>query len=225
MKSLLIRLKAPLQAWSTQSRLSIRGTDDSPSKSGVLGLLGAALGMDRSDDVTLAKLAELELAVRVDEEGTLLRDYQTAGSGSLRGGDYFVANRKVCVTSERYYLQNADFLAAVSGGDDWIDELARALQSPRWPLFLGRRSCPPSVPVFAGVSTANAADAARNAAPSDQSTMSTKPRRLLVETTPDNGGEARYDVPISFAPGQREYALRHVRTEWLDAIPTLEEAV
>ena len=59
MKVLLIRLEGPLQAWSAQGKLGVRDTEREPTKSGVLGLIGAALGMPRTDDVTLAALASL----------------------------------------------------------------------------------------------------------------------------------------------------------------------
>jgi len=49
-----------------------------PSKSGVVGLLCAALGRPRAADGS--DLAALRMGVRVDREGVLKVDYQTAGS-------------------------------------------------------------------------------------------------------------------------------------------------
>lgn len=68
-----------MQAWGTQSRFIVRDTGWEPSKSGVVGLLCAALGCSRDDDQTVVELASLRMGVRVDGEGALLSDYHTAG--------------------------------------------------------------------------------------------------------------------------------------------------
>jgi CRISPR system Cascade subunit CasD len=113
MKSVLLRLAGPLQSWGTQGRFGIRDTDTEPSKSGVLGLVGAALGMQREDEATLARLRTLQMAVRVDREGSPLRDYHTVGGGRFRGGAYGLwsveagkLEEKTALT-QRYYLCDA----------------------------------------------------------------------------------------------------------------------
>jgi CRISPR system Cascade subunit CasD len=223
MKALLLRLEGPLQAWSTQSKLLVRDTDREPSKSAVIGLIGAALGMERDDDGQLAKLRELSFAVRVDRPGTLLRDYHTAGGGRFRGrGDYFVFNTKDCVPSERYYLQDACFTAALAGEATLVEHVAAAVRSPRWPIFLGRRSCPPSAPLFLGVVDGDARQAVRDPAflcPARSNEPEVARLRLLVEAPPSEGGEPRYDDPISFRLGARKHAVRYVKTEWLERAP------
>ena len=47
MSTLLLALEGPLQSWGTSSRFSERGSGLEPSKSGVIGLLCAALGRRR----------------------------------------------------------------------------------------------------------------------------------------------------------------------------------
>ena len=84
MSTLLLRLAGPMQSWGTQSRFSVRDTGLEPSKSGVVGLLCAALGLPRHEEVD--HLAALSMGVRVDSEGALKMDYQTAG-GTHRRGD------------------------------------------------------------------------------------------------------------------------------------------
>ena len=74
--TLLLRLSGPMQSWGASSRFKQRATEQVPTKSGVLGLLAAAQGRQRTDD--LQDLAALTFAVRVDQPGSLLRDYQTA---------------------------------------------------------------------------------------------------------------------------------------------------
>ncbi|MEZ4540218.1 MAG: type I-E CRISPR-associated protein Cas5/CasD, partial [Chloroflexota bacterium] len=70
MVTLLLQCVAPLQAWGTQSNFSVRDTGREPSKSGIVGLLCAALGRPRAEPV--ADLAGLRMGVRVDREGQIL---------------------------------------------------------------------------------------------------------------------------------------------------------
>lgn len=219
MKSLLLRLEGPLQAWATQSKLAIRDTDREPSKSGVLGLLAAALGLDRQDEAGLARLRALRLAVRVDRPGTLLRDFHTAGAGRFRGSNrYYVSGLSNCVPTDRFYLQDACFTVALSGEDSLVAELGAAVRAPRWPLFLGRRACPPSTPPFLGIVEGSAAEVIRDAflLPPEARRNPERQLRLVVEVTLKEGGDPRQDVPLSFRPEAREYGLRYVRTEWLE---------
>ena len=215
MKTVVLRLEGPLQAWATQSRFGIRDTDREPSKSGVLGVIAAALGMERDDDALLASLAKLELAVRVDRPGSLLRDYHTAGGGTFRGGrKYFVHGTSDCVPTQRYLLQDASFSAALGGEDDLVDKVAIALRSPHWPLFLGRRACVPSVPVLLQVVAIAPRVAIREAPLADRAEG--RRFRLVCDAQANEAGDARIDVPLSFREGSRRYAHRTVITDWLE---------
>lgn len=150
MPTLLLRLAGPMQSWGTRSRFTERDTELEPSKSGVLGLVCAALGRPRSEDVS--DLAALQMGVRVDREGTIERDYHTAGSvdgiAKASGGLYKKDGRIVGQPSNRYYLADADFLVGLEGDESLLREIEQALRAPRWHLFLGRKSLVPSVPVF-----------------------------------------------------------------------------
>lgn len=132
MTTLLLRLAGPLQSWGTSSRFTRRATDRTPSKSGVIGLLAAAEGQRRTDSIE--HLLGLRFAVRTEQPGTLLRDFQTAA----RPGE-----RTPVSVSSRHYLSDAVFLAAMEGDRDLLEGLQAALRAPHFPLFLGRRSCPP----------------------------------------------------------------------------------
>lgn len=212
MKSVLIRLEGPLQAWSAQGKLGIRDTEHEPTKSGVLGLVAAALGMSRDDDAGLAALASLRMGVRVDRAGTLLHDYHTAGGGKFRGQKYYVHDTSDCVPTHRYYLQDASFVAALQGEDSLVSRIAEALRSPRYAPFLGRRSCPPSVPLLIGVVEGNGREALEGAPLALE--PDSGPYRLVVES-PGGEGDVRYDVPLSFAQSERRYGTRYVTTEWV----------
>lgn len=221
MSVLLLRLEGPLQAWSAQGKLGVRDTEREPTKSGVLGMLGAALGMPRDDDATLATLAGLSMAVRVDRAGTLLHDYHTAGGGRFRGEKYTVFGTSDCVPTHRYYLQDAIFTAALEGDDALIARIADAVRAPRYPLFLGRRACPPSVPPLLAVVEGSAQDAVRSAPLHERRDVG--PLRLVIESH-GGLGDARYDVPLSFAQSERRYGRRYVITEWHTPEAPREEA-
>ena len=134
MATLLLRLAAPLQSWGSDSKFETRKTDREPTKSGVVGLLAAALGLRRDDTEGLARLNGLRFAVRADQEGSLLVDFHTAKS------------RDTSYVTYRHYLQDAVFLAGLESGDEaLLRELEAALRHPVCPLYLGRRSCPPTL--------------------------------------------------------------------------------
>lgn len=75
---LVLRLAGPMQSWGSRSQFNRRDTDDQPTKSGIVGLLAAAAGRRRGDPIE--DLVGLRLAVRVDQPGTLLRDYHTVSN-------------------------------------------------------------------------------------------------------------------------------------------------
>lgn len=140
--TLLMRFAGPMQSWGTRSRFGYRDTEVAPSKSGVVGLLAAALGRKRAESVT--DLASLRLGVREDQPGIIQSDYHTALHAVRADGS---AN-KASVLSQRVYLADAKFLVGVESSDRaHLEELYQALQNPHWPLSLGRRAFAPSEPV------------------------------------------------------------------------------
>jgi CRISPR system Cascade subunit CasD len=227
-KSVLLRLAGPLQSWGTQGRFEIRDTDREPSKSGVIGLVGAALGMARDDRDKLARLRSLRLAVRVDREGTALRDYHTVGGGDFRGEKHGVwsiqEGRKQTETAltQRYYLADASFLAVLGGENHaTVVEIAHALQHPVWSPFLGRRACSPSEPIFAGLVDTSPEDAIRRAPMMVRDRADAPERvRIVVESTSVDGSP-RQDEPETFDLYDRRHGLRHVRFDFIarDSLP------
>lgn len=142
MATLLLRLVAPMQAWGTRSRFDDRDTEAEPSRSGVLGLCAAALGIDRAEPVN--HLARLGFGVRVDREGVAGSDYHTA---QLRPGE----PRTRTDVTRRAYLADAAFWAGLEGDRELLTDLHAALRNPHWPLSLGRKAFQPSLPIFAGL--------------------------------------------------------------------------
>lgn len=150
---LFLRLEAPLQSWGLRARWDVRDTGSEPSKSGVVGLLGCAFGYPR-DDPRLNELDTLTMGLRIEQAGSRLTDFHTV-SGSFptaEGGQKGTqANPTTTIVSYRTYLQDAAFLVVLDGPDALLERCASALQHPRWPVFLGRKACPPTRPVFDGL--------------------------------------------------------------------------
>jgi CRISPR-associated protein Cas5/CasD subtype I-E len=150
--TLFLRLEGHLQSWGDTSKFVIRRTMDAPTKSGVLGLICCALGISRqAARDRLPELNTLSMGVRIDRRGIRWWDYHTVGAGTgmtTAAGDV-KTDAQGTLISRREYLADASFLVALQGDEKLILELASGLASPHWPIYLGRRSCPPSVPVFA----------------------------------------------------------------------------
>ncbi|RIY16360.1 type I-E CRISPR-associated protein Cas5/CasD [Bifidobacteriaceae bacterium WP012] len=148
MKSLLLKFAGPLQSWGTDSHFETRHTDYYPSKSAVIGMVAAAFGYRRSTDCdeNIAKLNDLDFAVRIDQQGNLLRDYHIAAKYKSNG-DF----EKNYVTN-RYYIEDAIFLVAIgSDNEKLIDSINDVLRSPYFQSSLGRRSLPPTADFILGV--------------------------------------------------------------------------
>ena len=156
MATLLLRLAAPLQSWGADSKFETRKTNREPTKSGVIGLLAAALGLRRDDAAGLARLNGLHFAVRADREGSLLVDFHTANREEDR------KKGKAPYVTYRHYLQDAVFLVGLESEDTaLLQELETALKHPVYPLYLGRRSCPPTLPLCLGIRAGKLLDTLR----------------------------------------------------------------
>ncbi|MBB4918918.1 type I-E CRISPR-associated protein Cas5/CasD [Streptosporangium saharense] len=222
--SLALCFDAPMQSWGIRSRGIIRDTMPEPTKSGVVGLLAAALGIDRNDDMALAVIAGLRLAVRVDREGVMERDYHVTQNVPTTQG---TGHRTV--VSERYYLADALFLVVLEGGERILTRVAEAVERPHWRLSFGRKAYVPARPLLApgeGPVARSAEDVLK-----EYGWLETSPRtrawmkgqterpglRTVVECPPGVAGtEVRHDQPLSFAEGNRRFAPRAV---WTGEVP------
>lgn len=209
MSVLLLRLAGPMQSWGTRSRFTHRDTGLEPSRSGVIGLLCAALGRPREEP--LDDFLPLKMAVRVDREGRLMRDYHTAQN--VRRADPTKGTQNT-VLSERFYLADADFLVGLEGDREFLERLDDALCRPVWPLFLGRKSFVPTLPVSEGVTEGALIDVLKHwRRYHRQREEWPKELRYVVEVAYGEG-EPRPDVPLSFVSRDRRFAVRHVKTEF-----------
>ena len=148
MSTFCFRLCGAMQSWGSQSRFLVRDTGLEPSKSGVVGLICAAMGKSRDDREAIAKIAGLRMGVRADRPGLMRMDYHTVGGTRSDGEDYGVIRADASgvgpIVSRRYYLADAEFLIGVDGERATLEEIATALSEPRWQIFLGRKSFVPS---------------------------------------------------------------------------------
>lgn len=218
--SLGLCFDAPMQSWGIRSRGVIRDTMPEPTKSGVVGLIAAALGTDRSDDDALTELAQLRLAVRVDREGIMERDYHvTQNVPTTKGSGHRT------VVSERYYLADALFLAVLEGDGQLLTRIAEAVRRPHWRLSFGRKAYVPARPLLAqgeGPVSRSAEDVLSEYgwlenSPQTRAWMEGQAVRPGLRTVVEcrlgeASAEIRYDQPLSFAEGNRRFTSRTVRT-------------
>jgi CRISPR system Cascade subunit CasD len=221
MATLLMCFDGSIQAWGVQSRFDIRETVMEPSKSGVFGLVAAALGRDRSDQIN--DLADLRLGVRVEREGQMRRDYHTATKW-IRDRRTQKWEASFATLSTRFFLADAVFLVGLEGENrQLLEQIDHALEQPHWPLFLGRKACPPGRPIRLenGVVDESLENALANAMWLGRRTASATGRREGQEperlrTVIEYRGQAmdglllqrRPDQPLSFLT--REFAMREV---------------
>ena len=201
MSTLLLRLAAPLQSWGIDSKFDIRRTGREPSKSGVIGLICAAFGIKRDDDEMVSQLATLRFGVRVDKEGHFMRDFHIASS---KKGDSYVTNR--------YYLADAEFLVGFESADEeLLKRIEYALLNPVFPLYLGRRSCPPTGRLCLGIRKRELEDALLEEAFRNESVETV---RIILDAKEGEDGNIVKDLPISYNPEKRKHAFRKVTEKY-----------
>ena len=246
MNFLLFRLYAPLASWGDVAVGEFRPSFGYPGRSALLGLIGAALGIDRSDEESHRRLDDgLGFAVAVYSEGTLLRDYHTAqvpGAADLKKRPHRTRADELAVPrhdlntilSTRDYRQDAlsvvgTWLRAASTGVD-LDELHGALDRPRFTLYLGRKACPPALRLSPQVVEAadfrTALSHARFPAIEDAAALNlpSRPLRVAWEDGPSVGWPQSFSVPRKDAPLSRRRWQFGDRTERVALIATAAAA-
>jgi CRISPR system Cascade subunit CasD len=229
MGTLLLQLVGPMQSWGIQSHFTHRDTGLEPSKSGVIGLLCAALGKPRDeshpdsvDQPPLASLAALRMGVRVDREGLVKMDYHTAKDVMKAGGKPF-KDTKDTELSERFYLADAAFLVGLESNDaDLLRQLDYRLRRPVWMLYLGRKAFVPGAPVWLkdGLKLDTGLEETLKGPGGDDGHPRLAPgrdadrrARLMIEDS-EHGSIIRPDQPLSFAWSQRQFTVRRVRLDF-----------
>lgn len=177
---LLFRLYGPLAAWGDIAVGEYRPSFVHPGKSAIIGLLAAALGIRRDEEERQKSLAEsFSFAVRVDSMGVLLRDYHTTQVPSAKKGVVHYTRRSELATndlntilSSRDYRCDAAYTVAMTVADGspyTVQQLVAALLKPVFTIYLGRKSCPLSLPLQPQViSAATLRDALVSVPPADE---------------------------------------------------------
>lgn len=236
MKHLALYLRAPLQSWGASSKFGDRGTIDAPTRSGLLGLIAAACGIDKNDEARdrewLARAAKLSLTVLAFRRGDRMTDYHTVGARYDKDDPW--QKRMIPTKAEdgkpkdyptethRDYLTDSVFGVVLAGDDALVGEMSEGLTNPVWGVWLGRKSCVPTEPILVGVFDSD--DAARNAldarlrASLERGGGKVAGKRddeavkfELVEAAADEADETLLDVPVSF--NRREFHARRIRRE------------
>ena len=215
MSTLLLRFAAPMQAWGSSSRFQWRETNNEPTKSAVIGMLAAALGRRRTDSI--ADLADIRFGVRLDQPGRRIKDFHTAKSN----------DGKQAFTSHRRYLSDAVFLVGIQDDPEKLQEYENALIHPYFPLFLGRRSCPPVQPFILGIRHDLDLLSALQSEPWQASRFYQRKMQTLNQIEleivldaqfQDVGAYTQYDLPLTFDQTNRRYTSRSVISQLKGAL-------
>jgi len=216
---LALFLDGPLQSWGFSSRFERRTTELHPTKSGVIGLICAAMGLEKNSPEErrmLPELAKLKMTsicvprqlsttellpvVRVEDFHTVLGTRRASG-----------AMNQDAVVTRRQYLADARFGVILSGERVLLSRVAAAVEDPIWGVWFGRKSCLPAEPICRGIFTtqAEAEQALIGNVSIDHFT------RVEEASNFDAGTDSYNDQPVSFgtsnsSTGGRAFAVRRV---------------
>ena len=159
---LALMLDGPLQSWGHASRFQRRTTALHPTRSGIVGMLCAALGVEKGSD------AEQDWLARLDPERVRVTVF--AIPRRPKGADHELQIRRMedfhtvegtrsaenkiksdAVLTYRQYLLDARFGVLIEGSRAMLRELHAALRDPRWGVWLGRKCCIPAAPIPRGI--------------------------------------------------------------------------
>lgn len=220
---ILMWLEGPLQSWGYDSRYGRRETLAFPTKSGVMGIVCAALGAGGEQTQLLASFSELDMQVlafpptdkrkQTVNTPALLQDFQMVGSGYDSEDPW--QNLLIPKTAEgkkavgggtkmtfRYYLQDMAFAVLLELPEANVAVIAQALQSPVWDLSLGRKCCVPTEFIYQG--TFSHSDEAENRAFAIAQEKSRGASFHVYQGVRDDGEVMTLnDVPVQFGTNKR----------------------
>jgi CRISPR system Cascade subunit CasD len=213
---LALRLQGPMQSWGFNSQFNRRDTALFPTKSALAGLCCAAMGKYRGSEEEkgiLEKFGSTKLtciAIPLKTRWTKalsvkrIQDYHTVQHTRDAKGKM----KSDAVLTYRQYLNDALFIALFEGERIFLEDVANGLQDPIWGVWLGRKACIPSAPVYVGIF------------PSQQEALSSVPEfeaksienfSLVEEVSSFGAGVDSYmDQAVSFDIHGRKFAPRRV---------------
>jgi len=208
---LILKLQGVMQAWGEHTFEGLRPSTNFPTRSAILGLLGACLGVDRTDRNQQQALADsIQYAVRQDESDfnvIKITDFHTVKDARE---NYTGLKSHDTIITQREYLLDALFTVAIwnlEGSEYSLDRLEKAVCKPHYTPFLGRRSCPVTRPLF---------EKRVQAVNSDEALKMVEPRSGVIyseENLPELIGRNKHrhrvrDVPLPNQP--RQFASRMI---------------
>ena len=229
---LALLLDGPLQSWGFASRFQRRSTGLQPTKSGVIGLICAAMGLAKGSpeegdvlpELTKLKMTSIAIprnALQGGDPPPVLRleDFHTTGGGyDKRRQSQFIprkASGGPCdnpTISRRQYLQDARFGVILEGQGPLLDRVEASLKNPVWGVWFGRKSCIPAEPVCRGLF--NSEPEAARALLGDTSIEEFT--RVIEVRNFAEGTDSIGDQPVSFGDGKssgpdaRQFAVRRI---------------
>lgn len=237
-------LDAPLQSWGTESRFQRRGTDLHPSKSAVLGMISAAMGLDKYAENAaeeLQPLAALSFGCAVlprvlsgwrgSRASTVrqLSDYHTVGGGYDEVTERLSIPRSAergvfgTVVTRRVYLADARFLVLLQGDSLLLEQIRDQLRNPVWGLWLGRKCCAPALPIHPELDTTRDAAVAAAISPVRAMAMWEELERWEETAATAPNTSLVNDQPHSF--GLRHFQPRPVRHSHATITPPGSDAM
>lgn len=213
----------PMQSWGTDSRFQRRMTQGHPSKSAVIGMIAAAMGIDRELSERLEPLASLAMSTFLlpkRKHSIRLLDYHTVGGGYNKKTHPLRIPPKAsggpsdnAVVTTREYLTEARFGVLLCGKHDLISEVSKALADPQWGIWLGRKCCIPATPVLIGAFDSRGTTFSQLllAAGLDTSLPETSFDRTEESQATMAEAHGVNDVPVRFNANNREFQMRYVQ--------------
>ena len=218
----IFHLLGPMQGWGGIAVGETRAGEHHPTKSGVLGLVAAALGITREEENAHQQLhRDLGFAVRILHGGEPLRDYHTAQVPGERRGIHHttraaeLAQPKLnTILSTREYRVDAWYAVALwARGDMDLQKIITAFKHPSFVLYLGRKSCPPALPVVPRLIEADNLGRAFHEFMAQEADLLPKPYK-----DPTKWEKAVYyegeGEGIAFRGATPRYDLPHARRSW-----------
>lgn len=201
---LILRLEGLMQSWGERARWDNRDTNAFPSKSGIIGLIACAMGLSRGDTAIRELEQEMTIGVRADRPGIFMTDFQTIKGEFVNAkGEY----QSKSVISYRQYLFDASFSVILAAPENVLQSIASALKKPKWQIYLGRKNCVPSRPVFEDFTQAySSIDEALRTIPLTM--RADKSQVHLCELEDPTGSYTRRDRP--FITPSRLYQMRRL---------------
>lgn len=212
---LVLRLEGPLQSWGENAKWDFRDSSTMPTKSGIVGLLGCAMGVERSSPVLVELAQSITVAVRADRPGVRFVDFQTVEGNPLRTADGGKRKNGVFL-SPHAYLQDSCFTVFIDTTPEWQQRIISALENPRWCMYLGRKNCVPSRPILADrMEAADLMEALKEYPPAERAG-----KTMTYECEHPDSTAASIQRPDDLIGTNRQFQLRRV---WRGSVERKEE--